>query len=179
MKIKQHPSSGLWVSDTGLICMPPVRGRTSSKTFRWTPGYLRRSGYRVVTWKKVRYHVHRMILETFGPAPSEGRSVVDHINRIKDDNRIENLRWATYSENTLNSSRSDTAMFSSEGIHYGPEYIRRHNRVYYEAHKERLREYARAYRARKRKNPDDRCPIRKNNIYYRSDMLQFASVPNR
>ncbi len=49
--------------------------------------------------KKVR--VHRIVAETFIPNP-ENKSEVDHINRIRNDNRVENLRWATRLENAQN-----------------------------------------------------------------------------
>jgi len=46
--------------------------------------------------------VHRLVLEAFvGPRP-KGHEC-DHINGIRDDNRAENLRWATPKENVKNA----------------------------------------------------------------------------
>lgn len=45
--------------------------------------------------------VHRLVAEAFIPNP-DGKPCVDHINTVRDDNRVENLRWVTYSENNNN-----------------------------------------------------------------------------
>ena len=49
------------------------------------------------------YLKHRIIAQQFIPNP-ENKPFIDHINRIKTDNRIENLRWVFASENSKNKS---------------------------------------------------------------------------
>ena len=38
------------------------------------------------------YLIHRIIMETFNPVKDMENLYVDHINGIRDDNRLENLR---------------------------------------------------------------------------------------
>ena len=51
--------------------------------------------------------IHRLIAEHYIPNPNNYRCV-DHINRIRTDNRIDNLRWATYEMNAQNRSKMNT-----------------------------------------------------------------------
>jgi len=48
-----------------------------------------------------RVKVHRLVANAFIPNP-ENKPEIDHINSIRDDNRLENLRWVTRSENNKN-----------------------------------------------------------------------------
>ena len=51
--------------------------------------------------KRKTLKIHRLIALHFIPNPNN-KPTVDHINRIRTDNRIENLRWATRQEQTDN-----------------------------------------------------------------------------
>ena len=51
--------------------------------------------------KKTTHLIHRLVAIHYIPNP-DNLNEVDHINRIRDDNRVENLRWATRSLNSLN-----------------------------------------------------------------------------
>ena len=51
--------------------------------------------------KRVNKQVHRFIAEQLIPNP-DNLPVVDHINRNRLDNRVENLRWSTREDNWYN-----------------------------------------------------------------------------
>lgn len=62
-------------------------------------GTVRKNGYRVVAYKGNRCRVHHLVYFMFtGVYPNQ----IDHVNTVRDDNRIENLREATGSENQWN-----------------------------------------------------------------------------
>ena len=62
--------------------------------------------------KRKIFKLHRLIALAFIPNP-DNKPVIDHINRNTQDNGIENLRWATKSENHRNKS-----CFSNTGLQF-------------------------------------------------------------
>ena len=65
-------------------------------------GSINSQGYFLVTVNSESFSVHRLIwMFVYGEDPGEFE--IDHINRIRDDNRISNLRLVTHSENLQNT----------------------------------------------------------------------------
>ena len=62
-------------------------------------GYLKVCLYK--NGKKSFKQIHRLLAQAYIPNLNN-KPQVDHINRIRDDNRLENLRWVTRSENCSN-----------------------------------------------------------------------------
>ena len=69
------------------------------KTYKDKYGYITTS----ISYKGKTKHflIHRLIAKAFIPNP-ENKPHINHINTIRDDNRIENLEWVTRKENSNN-----------------------------------------------------------------------------
>ena len=55
--------------------------------------------------KRIFVAVHRLIAMTFKPIENSEKYEVNHINKKRDDNRIENLEWMTHRDNVRYSRR--------------------------------------------------------------------------
>jgi citrate synthase len=77
-------------------------------------GYLRHNGYKVINMNKKEYSCSRLAwLLTYKVWPTKE---IDHINGNSADNRIENLREATRSENAINRSMQSNNSSGLKGI---------------------------------------------------------------
>lgn len=74
------------------------------KQRRDTKGYLTCNIYSSVI-KPKKQSIHQMVVSSILGSPGDNQMTVDHINRNKLDNRIQNLRWATRQEQRLNTKR--------------------------------------------------------------------------
>lgn len=79
----------------------------------------KKSGYfTVVLYKKGKgktFLVHRLVAETFKPNP-HNHPTVDHINRIRTDNRADNLRWAPWELQQQNADRYSQRKITKEKL---------------------------------------------------------------
>lgn len=106
-------------------------------------------GYYRIRHFGVKKLLHRIIMELFGPPKPGPKYQIDHINRVKTDNRLSNLRWVTPSENCLNKSNN-----LKEGERYGEIDITTYNtnkmKRWRDRHRKQYNEWRRAYRKKKK-----------------------------
>ena len=114
----------MWIDDKWVVCedypsyMINTKGEIKSlltnktlKPSKHKSGYMHVGLRRDGVSKTVK--VHRLLAKAFIPNP-ENKPHVDHINGVRDDNRLENLRWCTNQENQsfelarLNNSKALT-----------------------------------------------------------------------
>jgi hypothetical protein len=85
-------------------------------TNKITIGTKTNKGYLNKSIKGKMYQVHRLILFAFKGLPQDNK-VCDHIDRNPLNNNIENLRWVTQQENTLNRKVWGKSKFKGVTIH--------------------------------------------------------------
>ena len=167
MIVKQHPAlDGVLVREDGCICLPATERR---KEPVWTFGYKKRTGYMQLVIGHTTYLVHRLVAEAFIQFPIPKDLQVDHINRIPYDNRTENIRLVTPSDNCRNTAQHDRVEERDHAHTYDdpkayrhkrnarlyadPEYrskVLERNHDYFKQNPQRQREYNRKYHASER-----------------------------
>ena len=78
----------------------------SGNVYRPNRSYIKpfsNKGYLEVSLSCKKYYIHRLMAFTFIPIIDASKNVVNHINSIKSDNRLENLEWVTQKENVNKS----------------------------------------------------------------------------
>jgi hypothetical protein len=82
-------------------------------------GYKNSAGYRIVTISGRAYCVHSLVCLAFhGKAPSDTHTV-DHIDRVRDNNSADNLRWATKKMQSDNAVSIPVVAYNADGTEFG------------------------------------------------------------
>ena len=107
-----------------------------------------RGGYLIAVLSKGKgrgFTVHRLVAQAFIPNP-ENKPLVDHINGNKQDNRVENLRWATHSENTqyFYNEQKPNGLYNPLSDEEKTKY-REYKKDYVEKNKEKLKKKQELY----------------------------------
>ena len=90
--------------------------------------------------KRKMFKIHRLIGIHYIPNP-ENKYSIDHINRDKTDNRVENLRWATRKEQIENRKEESLSKNNKSG-HKGIIFHKSRNRwVYQKQGKYKIHKY--------------------------------------
>lgn len=103
---KQYRDTRYDVSNLGNVRStdrPDMQGHVRPKQSGVLKQKLTKRGYNQVSISGKWTSVHRMVAETFLGLPEDTTYVVDHINSVKTDNRVENLQWLSQAENTKKS----------------------------------------------------------------------------
>lgn len=91
LMVMKHPTFNFPCREDGAVCLPTKGPGRPANT--WTYGWTSKNGYKHIGHNHKQYAVHRLIAETFIANP-HSYETVDHINRVRDDNAIHNLRFA-------------------------------------------------------------------------------------
>jgi len=75
-----------------------------------------KDGYLIIKIKGMQHKSHRLVWAIHNGKLPLGE--LDHINRVRDDNRIENLRKATRQENIDNAAKEINKDTGVVGVHY-------------------------------------------------------------
>ena len=79
-----------------------------------------RTGYKRVILNGVNYLAHRLIWAMFNPDDDISILEIDHINGVRIDNRIENLRSGTHRQNQYNLRHKPNSILKLKGVSQNP-----------------------------------------------------------
>ena len=108
-----NPDNRVIISSRGKVLVKENKG-----FYRLMKTFKDLNGYDCVNLQNRTYLVHSLVAQVFLDTPSGLLSTIKHINGIKDDNRVENLRWSSPEEEWRNiravkAHTSESALFSN------------------------------------------------------------------
>lgn len=122
-----------------LIFCPLSGAFFKRNTNKKVNGYTRPDGYLMVNVKGKQYRAHRLAwLYIKGNWP---KNAIDHINGNKLDNRIYNLREATYSQNHMNKKPDKKNKSGFKGVCYVKQREKWNANIYFNGKKKNLGYY--------------------------------------
>ena len=107
--------SGYFISTRGRVFSERKKDRVELKPCNINSGYKKVNLYK--EGKCYNKTIHRLVCETFLKR-EEGKNLVDHINRNRLDNRLENLHWVNERENSVNKGISKRNTSGITGVRY-------------------------------------------------------------
>jgi hypothetical protein len=112
--------------DTGIFTNLVTRNRGA--LIGNQAGYLAPKGYVIISIKRIKYQAHRLAwFYVYGVWPIKQ---LDHINRIKNDNCIFNLREATISQNHQNIQLQSNNTSGCKGVSWRKDINKWYVRIY-------------------------------------------------
>lgn len=132
MRIEHHPKLNVWVREDGCIYLP----KSGKNPAHWTFGGKCGRGYLIVQVNGKKYGVHRLVAETYLRDIPYGHQV-DHIDRDRCNNALDNLRIVTSGQNHRNTSTHDRVE-ARGGTHYyadKKQYKKEWHTRYFKTHK--------------------------------------------
>ena len=142
---RMHPTLDILCDSLGRVFVP----ESGVHKAHWTFGSKDKStGYMRVRIGGKSFYVHRLAVETFLGEIPKGYEI-DHISRVRDDNRLNNLRIVTRSGNRRNCADHDRVTERGGTHRYEDE--KQHKREwssrYYAENREKVLEQEARYRA--------------------------------
>ena len=108
--LKYDPDTGIFIWKNRSNVLPWWNSKHEGKI----AGSIHVKGYRYILINKKSYKAHRLAwLFVYGEWPKDQ---IDHINMVKDDNRIENLRNANDFQNQANRPKRSTNKSGYKGV---------------------------------------------------------------